>query len=77
VWYAKPGSKAELVPGNIGSPEQCQAIVQRAMGSFRRVDVAVNNAAYQMAHERITDIPPQEIEQTLRTNMDSRAAGPR
>jgi NAD(P)-dependent dehydrogenase (short-subunit alcohol dehydrogenase family) len=63
------GRKAELMPGDIGSLQQCEAIINRAMSSFGSVDVLVNNAAYQMAHERITDIPPQEIEQTFRTNI--------
>jgi NAD(P)-dependent dehydrogenase (short-subunit alcohol dehydrogenase family) len=63
------GRKAELVPGDIGSPQQCRAIVDRAMASFGRLDVLVNNAAFQMAHERITDIPPEEVEQVFRTNI--------
>jgi NAD(P)-dependent dehydrogenase (short-subunit alcohol dehydrogenase family) len=61
--------KAELIPGDIGSPEQCSAIVDRAMTAFGRLDVLVNNAAFQMAHEHITKIPPEEIEQTFRTNI--------
>ena len=63
------GRKAELVPGDIGSPERCSAIVDRAMAAFGRLDVLVNNAAFQMAHEHITKIPPEEIEQTFRTNI--------
>jgi NAD(P)-dependent dehydrogenase (short-subunit alcohol dehydrogenase family) len=63
------GRKAELVPGDIGSPEQCSAIVDRAMTAFGRLDVLVNNAAFQMAHEHITKIPSEEIEQTFRTNI--------
>jgi NAD(P)-dependent dehydrogenase (short-subunit alcohol dehydrogenase family) len=63
------GRKAELVPGDIGSPDRCSAIVDRAMTAFGRLDVLVNNAAFQMAHEHITKIPPEEIEQTFRTNI--------
>jgi NAD(P)-dependent dehydrogenase (short-subunit alcohol dehydrogenase family) len=33
------------------------------------LDVLVNNAAFQMARERITDIPPEEVEFVFRTNV--------
>ena len=63
------GRKAELVPGDIGSPEQCRAIVERAITSFGRLDVLVNNAAFQMSYDHITEIPPKEIDYAFRTNI--------
>jgi NAD(P)-dependent dehydrogenase (short-subunit alcohol dehydrogenase family) len=63
------GRKVELVDGDIGDPAHCREIVDRAVGAFGRLDVLVNNAAFQMAHDRITDIPVEEIEQTFRTNI--------
>jgi NAD(P)-dependent dehydrogenase (short-subunit alcohol dehydrogenase family) len=63
------GRRVELVPGDIGSPEQCRALVERTMNTFDRVDVLVNNAAFQMSYDRLTDIPPDEIEYVFRTNI--------
>ncbi len=63
------GRSAELVPGDIGSVEHCRAIVERAMTAFGRIDILVNNAAFQMTHEHITKIPPDEIERVFRTNI--------
>jgi NAD(P)-dependent dehydrogenase (short-subunit alcohol dehydrogenase family) len=63
------GRTAELVPGDISDSRHCRAIVDRAIGTFGRLDVLVNNAAFQMARERITDIPPEEVEFVFRTNV--------
>jgi NAD(P)-dependent dehydrogenase (short-subunit alcohol dehydrogenase family) len=63
------GRSAELLPGDIGSPEHCREIVERTIASFGRLDVLVNNAAFQMSHDHITDIPPDEIEHAFRTNI--------
>jgi len=63
------GRRAELVPGDIGSAEQCRSIVEAAMSAFGRIDILVNNAAFQMAHDHITKIPADEIERVFRTNI--------
>ncbi len=57
------------MPGDIGSVEHCRAIVERAMTAFGRIDILVNNAAFQMTHDHITQIPPGEIERVFRTNI--------
>jgi NAD(P)-dependent dehydrogenase (short-subunit alcohol dehydrogenase family) len=63
------GREAVLVPGDVGAPEHCGSIVDEAIGAFGRIDVLVNNAAFQMAHEHVTKIPPDEIERIFRTNI--------
>ena len=68
-WIEKAGRKAVLVPGDIGSPTHCRAIVDKAVEAFGRIDVLVNNAAQQMTHEELTDIPDEEWESTFRTNI--------
>src|SRR3712207_4189984 len=42
------GRTCIAVPGDIGDPVHCQQIVQRALDAFGRLDILVNNAAYQM-----------------------------
>ena len=44
------GRKAVRVPGDVRDKSHCQKIVQKAMEEFRRIDVLINNAAYQMVH---------------------------
>lgn len=63
------GRKAVLVPGDIGDPAHCRAIVDQAVQAFGRIDVLVNNAAHQMTFEDIADIPDEEWDKTFRTNI--------
>jgi NAD(P)-dependent dehydrogenase (short-subunit alcohol dehydrogenase family) len=68
-WIEKAGRKAVLMPGDIGSPAHCRAIVAKAVEAFGRIDVLVNNAAQQMTYEELADIPDEEWESTFRTNI--------
>ena len=63
------GRKGFAVAGDIGDEAHCQALVRRALDELGRLDVLVNNAAWQMTHESITDIPSDEIEFVFRTNV--------
>jgi len=63
------GRKAVLVPGDIGSPEHCRAIADKAVEAFGRIDILVNNAAHQMTFESLEDIPDEEWDATFRTNI--------
>ena len=61
----------ELVSGDVGNPDICKAIVQKAVDAFGGVDVLVNNAAEQHTRETILDISPEDLERTFRTNIFS------
>ncbi len=65
----KEGRKAVAVPGDIGDEAHCQQLVQRAVSELGRLDILVNNAAYQMSHESIQELTADEIEHTFRTNI--------
>ena len=61
--------KAVAVPGDIQDEALCREIVEKAISEFGKVDVLVNNAAYQMARNGVTEIPSDEFERTFRTNV--------
>ncbi|WP_305822203.1 glucose 1-dehydrogenase [Massilia brevitalea] len=63
------GRKAVLVPGDIADPAHCRAIVDQAVQAFGRIDVLVNNAAFQMTRESIEDIPEEEWDYTFQVNI--------
>ena len=65
------GRRAVLVSGDLADPAHCREIVEKAVEAFGRVDVLVNNAAFQMARDResITDIPDDEWDRTFATNI--------
>jgi len=68
-WVEDAGRKAVLVPGDIRDRAHCRSIVDRAVQEFGRIDVLVNNAAFQRQHESIADISDDEWDATLETNL--------
>lgn len=63
------GRKCLLIAGDIGEESHCQKIVEQTVNEFGRIDILVNNAAFQMSHEGIADFTAEEIEKTFRTNI--------
>jgi NAD(P)-dependent dehydrogenase (short-subunit alcohol dehydrogenase family) len=63
------GRRAIAVPGDLVDEAHCRSLVQRARDEFGRVDVLVNNAAFQIRRESIDQIPTDEWERTMTTNL--------
>jgi NAD(P)-dependent dehydrogenase (short-subunit alcohol dehydrogenase family) len=63
------GRTAVLVPGDIQDEAHCRSIVDHTMGAFGRLDVLVNNAAFQRLRSDLASTPSEEIERTFRTNV--------
>jgi NAD(P)-dependent dehydrogenase (short-subunit alcohol dehydrogenase family) len=68
-WVRKAGRKAVLVPGDIQQEEHCRKIVDTAVQEFGKVDVLVNNAAFQMTRSSLEEISTEEWDRTFRTNI--------
>ena len=56
-------------PGDIREPAYAKQLVDTAMEEFKKLDLVVNVAGFQMAHESIADISPEELDRTFRTNV--------
>jgi NAD(P)-dependent dehydrogenase (short-subunit alcohol dehydrogenase family) len=63
------GRKAVLVPGDLADPATSTTIIDQAVQAFGRIDILVNNAAYQMTHESLDDISDEEWERTFAINI--------
>ncbi len=64
------GRTAVTVPGDIRDESVCQQIVEKAVSGFGRIDVLVNNAAYQMAQPGgIADITTEQFDRVYKTNI--------
>ena len=63
------GRQALTIAGDIGDEAHCQALVRRTVQEFGYLDILVNNAAFQMSHESLADLPSEEIGRTFRTNI--------
>jgi len=66
----KAGREAITVPGDIRTEEHCQRIIEQAMARFGRIDILVNNAAYQMSQPGgIADISTEQFDRVMKTNL--------
>ncbi len=63
------GRQAVLVPGDIQHAAHCRALVDKAVASFGRIDLLVNNAAHQKTFDDIGDIPDEEWDLTFKVNI--------
>lgn len=70
-WVEDAGRKALLFRGDIRSEDLCKRIVDETVSAFGKIDILVNNAAYQMSFEKITDITAEEWNKTFETNMSA------
>ena len=65
----KTGRKAVLVAGDITSQQQCEILVDRCVEELGRLDILVNNAAFQRSYHSIEDISAEDWDTTFRTNI--------
>jgi hypothetical protein len=64
------GRKALLIAGDLATEAQCARIVRETVDRFGRIDVLVNNAAYQGRQlDRFEDLDPARLDRTFRTNI--------
>jgi NAD(P)-dependent dehydrogenase (short-subunit alcohol dehydrogenase family) len=64
------GRRACLVPGDLRSEEQCQHLVDTVLDTFGRIDILVNNAAYQRGQPGgIVDITTEQLDRVMKTNL--------
>ncbi|MDF2698203.1 MAG: dehydrogenase, partial [Labilithrix sp.] len=64
------GRRAVLVYGDLADRSTCDRIIAAAVEAFGRIDILVNNAAYQgKSVERLEDIDDDRVEQAFRVNV--------
>ena len=65
----KEGRSAILLPGDVSSFDYCRQAVSKTVAAFGRLDILVNNAAFQQHVQGIEDLTPEHFDLTLRTNL--------
>jgi hypothetical protein len=70
-WVEESGQKAIAVAGDIRQERYCLDLVERIVAEQGRLDILINNAAYQMTYEKLQEISEEELDRTFRTNIYS------
>ncbi|PPF18743.1 MULTISPECIES: SDR family oxidoreductase [unclassified Rathayibacter] len=70
-WVREAGREALLLPGDLQDPAHCRAVVTETVERFGHLEVLVSNAAFQMSRESVTDIPDEEWDRTIATNISA------
>jgi dehydrogenase/reductase SDR family protein 4 len=66
---AASGGEAFAVPGNVGKPEDCKAIVDAVMARAGRLDILVNNAATNPQFGPLVDADDGAVDKILDVNV--------
>ncbi|MDB5695066.1 MAG: dehydrogenase with different specificity (related to short-chain alcohol dehydrogenase)-like [Sphingomonas bacterium] len=70
-WVEQAGRRAVLMPGDIQHADHCRAIIARTIEDFGRLDILVNNAAFQMSRDSLEETPDDEWDRTFATNISA------
>src|SRR5687767_10765123 len=68
-YVEEAGRKCVLVAGDISDRAHAKTIIPKAVEEFGKVDILVNNAAFQMTHETLDEVTDEEWDHTLATNL--------
>lgn len=68
-WIKKAGVEGLAIRGDIRNENHCKKIIEKTITKFDKIDILVNNAAYQMTYETIEEIDTEEWDKTFDTNM--------
>jgi NAD(P)-dependent dehydrogenase (short-subunit alcohol dehydrogenase family) len=63
------GRRCIAIAGDVKDSKFCRRAVEKAQKEFGRLDVLVNNAAFQKHQDSIEDITDEQFEETFRTNI--------
>ncbi|MEJ7760293.1 MAG: SDR family oxidoreductase [Gemmatimonadaceae bacterium] len=63
------GRRALLIPTDVTSMENCQSAVDETVSELGKLDILVNNAAFQMNKDSIEEVSEEQWDHTFKTNI--------
>ncbi|MBV8233480.1 MAG: SDR family oxidoreductase, partial [Planctomycetaceae bacterium] len=63
------GRKALLIPGDVSQAAFCRQAVEQTVGELGKLDILINNAAFQQHQKSLEDISEEQWDRTFRTNI--------
>jgi NAD(P)-dependent dehydrogenase (short-subunit alcohol dehydrogenase family) len=70
-YVEEAGRRCVLVAGDLADRAHAKTIIPKAVEEFGKVDVLVNNAAFQMSHETLDEVSDEEWDYTLAVNLSA------
>jgi len=70
-YVEEAGRRAVSISGDLADPAHCREVIDRAVSEFGRIDVLVSNAAFQMDHPTLEEIPDEEWDRTIAVNLSA------
>ena len=64
-WVEEAGRRSIRIRGDIQDERHCQAIIEKTFAEFGRLDILVNNAAFQVTHENMEDWSTEEFARAI------------
>ena len=63
------GRRCLLIPGDVTDAKFCRRAVAKVVEELGKLDILVNNAAFQQSQEKPEDVSDEQFEHTFRTNI--------
>lgn len=63
------GKRCILISGDVARREDCEKAVAQTVKEFGRLDVLVNNAAFQVHSDEFSDLTEEHFDTTVKTNL--------
>ena len=70
-YVKQAGRESILFKGDIRSEETCKKIIDIAVERFKKIDILINNAAYQMSYKNLQEITAEEWNKTFEVNLSA------
>ncbi len=65
----REGRRALLIPGDVRDAAFCREAVERTIEEFGKLDILVNNAAFQQHQKTLEDVSDEQFDRTFKTNI--------
>jgi NAD(P)-dependent dehydrogenase (short-subunit alcohol dehydrogenase family) len=63
------GRRALLIPGDVRDEKFCREAVEQTVREYGKLDILVNNAAFQQHQKKLEDVSEEQWDRTFKTNI--------
>ena len=65
----RKGRKCLVIQADVRSEAACQEAVKQTVDTYGKLNILINNAAYQMVQQKLEDITEEQLRRTFETNI--------